>query len=225
MKKTLLFSLLLYVCVTTITFGQQKLDKFESQIIEFEQEDHNEGYKQESILFTGSSSIRMWKSLENDISPIPVLNRGFGGSTIPEVTYFADRIILPHQPKILVFYCGENDIANDDAKSKLALKSFKKFYTYMKKNLPETEVFFIAIKPSVKRWNYWNKMNEANSKIKKFIDRKDNYYFVDTASKMLDENGIVLQDIFIKDNLHMNAKGYEIWTNTLKPILEQHYAN
>ena len=225
MKKTLLFSLLLYVCVTTITSGQQKLDKFESQIIEFEQEDHNEGYKQESILFTGSSSIRMWKSLENDISPIPVLNRGFGGSTIPEVTYFADRIILPHQPKILVFYCGENDIANDDAKSKLALKSFKKFYTYMKKNLPETEVFFIAIKPSVKRWNYWNKMNEANSKIKKFIDRKDNYYFVDTASKMLDENGIVLQDIFIKDNLHMNAKGYEIWTNTLKPILEQYYAN
>jgi lysophospholipase L1-like esterase len=167
----------------------------------------------------------MWKSLENDISPISVLNRGFGGSTIPEVTYYADRIILPHQPKILVFYCGENDLANDDAKSKLALKSFKKFYTYMKKNLPETEVFFIAIKPSVKRWNYWNKMNEANSKIKKFVDRKDNYYFVDTASKMLDENGIVLQDIFIKDNLHMNAKGYEIWTNTLKPILEQHYAN
>lgn len=205
--------------------AQQKLDKFESEIVVYEQEDQKAGYDPNAILFTGSSSIRMWKTVDADMEQMKVVNRGFGGSTIPEVTYYADRIIKPHQPKIMVFYCGENDLSNDEAKSSLALKSFKKFYKYMKENLPDTKVFFIAIKPSIRRWNYWPKMVDANTKIKKYINKKDNYYFVDTASPMLDVEGVVLQDIFIEDNLHMNAKGYEIWTNTLKPILTQYYVD
>jgi lysophospholipase L1-like esterase len=223
MKKQFFILILLLAGITITGYTQQKLDKFESAILEYEKQDQKNGHQPGAVLFTGSSSIRMWKSLADDMAPIPVLNRGFGGSTIPEVTYYADRILLPHQPKIIVFYCGENDLSNDEAKSDLALKSFKQFHTYMKKNLPETKVFFIAIKPSISRWHYWTKMSEANEKIEKFINRKDNYFFVDTASGMLDENGTVLQDIFIKDNLHMNEKGYDIWTKILKPILEKHY--
>ncbi len=225
MKKQIFILSFLFIGITNVNFAQKKLDKFESVIIKYEAQDQQNGYQPGAILFTGSSSIRMWKSLSTDMSPMPVINRGFGGSTIPEVTYYADRILLPHQPKIIVFYCGENDLSNDEAKSGLPLKSFKQFYRYMEQNLPETKVFFIAIKPSISRWHYWPKMAEANEKLKKFMNSKDNYYFVDTASGMLDENGTVLQDIFIKDNLHMNAKGYAIWTNILKPILEQHYAN
>lgn len=223
MKKQIFILLFLLIGITHVNFAQQKLDKFESSIIKYEEQDQKNGYQPGAILFTGSSSIRKWKSLSEDMSPMPVINRGFGGSTIPEVTYYAERIILPHHPKIIVFYCGENDLSNDEAKSGLPLKSFKEFYRYMEQNLPETKVFFVAIKPSILRWNYWPKMVEANEKIEKFINSKDNYYFIDTATGMLDENGTVLQDIFINDNLHMNAKGYAIWTTVIKPILEEHY--
>jgi lysophospholipase L1-like esterase len=157
------------------------------------------------------------------MAPMAVINRGFGGSKIPEVVYYADRIIKPHQPKLLVFYCGENDLANDVTKAKEALKRFKSFEKYMRKNLADTKVFFLSIKPSISREQYWEKMQQANDMIAKFISRKDNYIYVDVASKMLDENGIVLQDIFLEDNLHMNAKGYKIWTSELRPILEKHY--
>lgn len=223
MKKQIIILIFLFIGITNANYAQQILDKFESAIIKYEEQDQQNGYQPGAILFTGSSSIRMWKSLTEDMSPMPVINRGFGGSTIPEVTYYADRIILPHHPKIIVYYCGENDLSNDEAKSELPLKSFKEFYRYMAQNLPDTKVFFIAIKPSIRRWHYWPKMAETNGKIEKFINSKDNYYFVDTASGMLDENGTVLQDIFIKDNLHMNAKGYAIWTKVIKPMLEEHY--
>ena len=223
MKKQVSILPFLVIVFISSTIAQQKHGKYESTIVKFEQEDQKKGYHPEAVLFTGSSSIKMWKSLGEDMSPIPILNRGFGGSTIPEVTHYADRILLPHHPKIIFFYCGENDLANEESKSDLALKSFKKFHEYMKKNLPETKVYFIAIKPSIKRWNYWDKMSQANAKLSKIISKKDNFFFVDTASQMLDENGIVLQDIFIKDNLHMNAKGYAIWTKVIKPIMEEHY--
>jgi lysophospholipase L1-like esterase len=219
--------LLLLLCsgLAFTSIAQQKLDKFESSILKFEEEDKNNGYDSKAVLFTGSSSIKMWKSLESDMSPIPVINRGFGGSTIPEVTFYAARVILPHRPEIVVFYCGENDLANDHTTGSLALESFKAFHTFMKQNLPETKVFFIAIKPAISRWKYWSKMSEANKKLKNYMNGVDNYYFIDTASKMLDKNGNVLQDIFIKDNLHMNEKGYAIWTGVIKLILEEHYDN
>jgi lysophospholipase L1-like esterase len=203
----------------------QKIDRFEKAIIQFEEEDKLNGIQQGTILFTGSSSIKLWKTLKEDMDPMKVVNRGFGGSTIPEVTYYAERIILPYKPEILVIYCGENDLANDETKSSQALKNFKLFSKYMKKNLPETKVFFIAIKPSIRRWRYHGKFEEANEKIEKYISKNENYFFIDTASKMLDENMVVKQDIFIKDNLHMNSKGYDIWTETVKPILAEHYSN
>lgn len=223
MKKILFYSLLIFAVSIGSAHAQQKLDRFENTIKEFEQEDRQNGHDPEAILFTGSSSIRKWNTLTVDMSPIPVINRGFGGSTIPEVLHYADRIILPHHPKIIVFYCGENDLSNDETKSAQALKSFKLFDEYMKQNLPDTKVFFLAIKPSVSRWKYWDKFSDANKKLAKFMEKKDNYYYVDTATPMLDDNGVVLQDIFVADNLHMNPKGYAIWTEVLKPILEEHY--
>lgn len=224
MKKAFLPFLILILIIPFFS-SAQKLDRFEKEIIKFENEDRRNGVKQNTILFTGSSSIRMWKTLKKDMAPMKVLNRGFGGSKIPEITYYADRIIKPHQPDILVFYCGENDLSNDETKSKDVLKSFKKFSKYMKKNLPDTKVFFIAMKPTIRRWRYWQKLSEGNKKIEKFVNRKYNYYYIDTASKMLDEKNRVMQDIFIKDNLHMNPNGYAIWTEIIRPILEEHYDN
>lgn len=225
MKNTHIKISIFLLLFSSIVFAQTKPDRFESAIVKFEQEDQEKGYQPEAVLFTGSSSIRMWKTLTEDMAPIPVINRGFGGSTIPEVLHYADRIILPHQPKYIVLYCGENDLSNDDTKAKVALNSFKAFHSYLQENLPDTKLYFIAIKPSIKREKYWPKLQQANRKISKFISKQDNYFFVDTASEMVDSNGIVLQDIFVDDNLHMNAKGYEIWTSVLKPILEKDYTD
>ena len=224
MKNRPLFTILLLVGFLSVSYGQ-KLDRFESTIVQYEEDDKSSGLHPEAVLFTGSSSIRRWKSLAVDFAPIPVLNRGFGGSTIPEVTHYAERIILPHKPKIIVFYCGENDLSNDEAEAELALKSFQDFSEWLASHLPETKLFFIAIKPSIRRWHYWPKMTEANQLLKNFIDKNDNYYYIDVASNMLDNEGVVLQDIFVEDNLHLNEKGYKIWTDLVRPVLEQYYAN
>jgi len=219
MKRILLF---IGVClVASQLFAQNKLDRYDAEIREFEAEDSISGINTGAVLFTGSSSIRMWKTLDADMAPIKLLNRGFGGSTIPEVTHYADRIILPYHPSILVLYCGENDISNDETTSDDVLKSFKEFNRYLRKNLPKTQLYYISMKPSVSRWKYWPKVNEANLKIEAFIKRRKNYHYIDTASKMLDESGMVFQDIFIKDNLHMNEKGYAIWTEVIKPEIEK----
>jgi len=219
MKRILLF---IGVCLAASQlFAQNKLDRYNAEIRKFEVEDSISGIKTGAVLFAGSSSIRMWKTLEADMAPIKVLNRGFGGSTIPEVTHYADRIILPYHPSILVLYCGENDISNDETTSDEVLKRFKEFNKYIRKNLPKTQLYYISMKPSVSRWKYWPKINEANRKIEAFIKKRKKYHYIDTASKMLDDNGIVFQDIFIKDNLHMNEKGYAIWTEVIKPEIEK----
>jgi len=213
------------VVVSLSSSYSQKLDRFESTILEFEAEDQKSGIESGKVLFVGSSSIKRWETLEEDMAPIPVLNRGFGGSTIPEVTYYADRVLLPYNPKIIVLYCGENDLSNDEAEADLALKSLKDLTKYLNKHLPDSKLFFIAIKPSIKRWHYWSKMQEANRLIQKYISKKENYYYIDVASKMLDKDGLVLQDIFVGDNLHLNAKGYKIWSEAIKPVIETHYSD
>jgi lysophospholipase L1-like esterase len=202
-------------------FAQDQLHRYDDEIRKFELEDSISGIRKEAILFTGSSSIRLWKTLEADMAPLKVLNRGFGGSTLPEVTYYADRIILPYKPNIIVLYCGENDISNDQTTSEQVLQSFKEFHKYLRKNLPKTQLYYVSMKPSVSRWKYWQKVNEANLKIEAFIKKHKNYHYIDTATKMLDSDGMVFQDIFIADNLHMNEKGYAIWTEVIKPELEK----
>ena len=222
MKKYRLFAFVLVVLSTTQLSGQE-LNRFEDAIQRFEAEDSKHGAKPEAMLFTGSSSIRMWKSLEQDMAPMKVLNRGFGGSTLPEIIYYADRILMPHQPSIIILYCGENDLSNENTKVKKTLRDFKQFVEYTSKKLPETHVFYLSIKPSIKRWSYWPKMAKANKKIERFINRHDQYHFVDVASTMMDDNEVVRQDIFIEDDLHMNETGYSLWKNKLKPILQQYY--
>jgi len=202
-------------------FSQDKLDRYDAEIRKFELEDSISGIRKKAILFTGSSSIRLWKTLEADMAPLKVLNRGFGGSTLPEVTHYADRIILPYKPNIIVLYCGENDISNDETTPDDVFASFVVFHKFLRKNLPKTQLYYISMKPSVSRWKYWPKINEANLKIEAFIKKRKNYHYVDTASKMMDSNGMVFQDIFLQDNLHMNEKGYAIWTEVINPELRK----
>jgi lysophospholipase L1-like esterase len=154
---------------------------------------------------------------------MPVLNRGFGGSTLPEVLQYADRIIKPHNPKMVVLYCGDNDLANDTATAQDVLQSFIQFDQWFESNLPDARLYFISIKPSIKRWQYWKKMNEANFLIADYIKNKQHLRLVDVSSGMLDKKGEVMPGLFVEDGLHLNEKGYKKWARILKPELEQMY--
>jgi lysophospholipase L1-like esterase len=222
MKKTCYILIILLIDLGFV-LAQDKEHRFESQIREFEQEDAVNGYNPDAVFFTGSSSIRMWKTLAEDMSPIPVINRGFGGSVIPDVLYFGDRYLLPHKPEIIVLYSGDNDLANDHTKARDVLQSFKDLDAYLKEHLPDTRLFFISIKPSISREKYWPKMKKANKLLRKYMKKDPRLTFMDIASPVIDDAGKIRDDIFLEDNLHLNEKGYAIWTSIVKPYLMEVY--
>jgi len=196
--------------------------RFQNEIDNFIQQDKDNSFFKNGIMMTGSSSIRMWTSMEEDFSAFPVLNRGFGGATIPEVLHFAGRYIFQHEPQIIVFYCGENDIS-EGASLETVFASFKNFVKIIETKLPETKLVYISMKPSIARWNLWPQYQAGEKLIKEFVDENSKIAYMDASISMLEKNGEVKKDIFVEDGLHMNAKGYEGWTNQLKPILEKMY--
>lgn len=221
----LLYLLIAATNIPALGFQQSAsmdLDRFENTIIEYEQQDLQEFPLPDGIVFTGSSSIRMWRTIQVDLAPLPVVSRGFGGSIIPEVLHYADRVIYPYHPQMVVIYAGENDIAKGFTPAEV-LANFKELAIDIHQNLPDAEVYFISIKPSVLRWEMWPTMQEANQMIKEYITQNDYLHYFDAAATMLDNQGVVKDDIFIKDNLHMNAKGYEGWTGLMKPVLQREW--
>jgi sialate O-acetylesterase len=214
-----IFAILLLLFGFQIYAQEKPIDRFENTIIEYEQQDVQDFPLPDGIVFTGSSSIRMWNTIQADLAPLPIISRGFGGSTIPEVLHYADRVIYPYQPQMIVIYAGENDIAGGVAPAQV-LQNFIALANDIEENLPQTEVYFISIKPSVLRVEKWPAMRQANNLIREYIHKNENLHYLDGASTMLQENGQVKEDIFLKDNLHMNAKGYAGWTGLMKPELQ-----
>ena len=196
--------------------------RFQNEIDNFLEQDKENNFPKNGVMMTGSSSIRFWKTMDKDFPKFPVLNRGFGGATIPEVLHFAGKYIFQHEPQIIVFYCGENDIS-EGATPETVFASFKTFVKIIETRLPETKLVYISMKPSIARWNLWPQYQAGEKLIKNFVDENPKIEYMDASISMLEKNGEVKKDIFVEDGLHMNAKGYEGWTNQLKPILEKMY--
>ncbi|MBN1583387.1 MAG: hypothetical protein JXA89_21940 [Anaerolineae bacterium] len=198
---------------------------WEWEIRRFERQDRRNMPPPGGIVFTGSSSIRFWKTLREDMAPLPVLNRGFGGSQIHQVTHYADRIILPYEPGAVVLYAGENDIAGVKfSRKKTAeeiLEAFQAFCKTVHARLPETPIYFVSIKPPKQRASLWPEMQKANRLINAFAATDDRIRYVDVATAMLDPAGQPRDDLYKWDGLHINAEGYVIWTSILKPVLEK----
>lgn len=192
---------------------------FEEDIQEFEKKDKTDPPPQDAVLFIGGSGIRMWKSLQKDMAPLKVINRGFGGSQAEHVLHFFDRVVEPYKPKAILFYEGENDIAEGKLPVEI-LVHFKEFCRMVDKKLAGTTVYFISIKPSYAHEKVWLKMQITNALIKEFCENRQNTFYIDTASAMLNDKGEIRNDIYIDGMLHMNAKGYKIWTDIVKKELE-----
>ena len=193
-------------------------DFFENEIQKFIEEDTVSFPKKNQVLFVGSSSIRFWLSLKQDMEPISVINRGFGGSQIVHVNNSFDEIVAPYNPKAIVFYCGSNDLAGLK-EPKEVFNEFKVFYEEVRSRLPSTKVFVIGIKPSPSREYQEDKQIRWNNMISDLAIKENNLFFLDVWPAMLMENGKADPSLFIKDMLHMNKKGYEVWTGIVKPAL------
>ena len=196
------------------------LKRFGAEIDKFAEADKIKMPEIGQTLFVGSSSIRMWDSLEVDMAPMKVINRGFGGSTLPEVIHYADQIIFPYRPTKIVLYCGENDISEGASPLKV-FRSFKQLVRRIRTKLPETEIYYLPMKPSIARWNLWSDYQKGNQLIEKFIAAQKGLNYLDITPSMLTETGQIDSTIFIEDGLHMNRKGYEAWRDIVKEKLKE----
>jgi len=192
---------------------------FEKEIQVFETEDLQTFPSNNAIVCIGSSSIHGWhETIHDDLAPLTIIARGFGGSNMNDALYYSDRIVLPYKPRAIVIYDGDNDIAQRISPGKIST-TFTKFINKIHSELPECRIYFLSIKPSASRLNMWLQMEQANQLISKKCANDDRLFFIDISTAMLNEDGEPRDEIFLSDELHMNSSGYEIWTNILKPIL------
>lgn len=204
-----------------LLFGFQiAAQPFSNEIADFKKQDSISPPPQNAILFVGSSSFRMWKNAGDYFPDHTIINRGFGGSSLADVIRYENDIIFPYNPKQIVIYCGENDIASSDSvTAKLVLSRFKQLFGDIRAERPAIPIVFISIKPSPSRWHMRDRMIEANELIKKFLKKQKNTVFINVWKHMLGNDGSPLGSLFIEDNLHMNARGYTIWQKLITPHL------
>ncbi len=220
------FFLPLIFCFTLIAFvheemvAQEEKPPFWNEIQKFKQQDQEHPPEEGQIVFVGSSSFAKWQNVNEYFPKYKIINRGFGGSTLPDVIRYADAIIFPYKPRQIVIYAGDNDAAESDTISASQIfYRFKKLYQQIREKLPETEVTYISIKPSPSREQFFPVMNKANWEIREYLEKQDHAEFIDIWHKMLDDFGKPREELFGSDRLHMNKEGYKIWQKAIQPYL------
>ena len=192
-------------------------DKWAKEMAAFEEQDRTDPAIG-GVVFVGSSSIRLW-DLKKSFPDVPALNRGFGGSEIPDSVAHVDLLVIRHKPRIVVFYAGDNDIAAGRTPQQV-FDDYKAFVTKIHAALPATRIAFIAIKPSILRWALVDKVRAANTLVREYAAIDDRLGFVDVDGPMLGWDEKPRKDLFVADGLHMTPKGYELWTTLVRPFIE-----
>jgi lysophospholipase L1-like esterase len=173
-----------------------------------------------TILLIGSSSFTKWKDVQEYFPEHTMLNRGFGGSSLTDVIYYANDVVLKYQPKQILIYCGENDIAGSNfVTADTVFERFKILYGMIRSKLKKVPIAYISMKPSPSREKYLVTMQKANEQIKSFIEKQKKAAYIDVFHSMFDADGKILNHIFLSDKLHMNAAGYKIWQGIIGPYL------
>ncbi|WP_166442978.1 GDSL-type esterase/lipase family protein [Phragmitibacter flavus] len=195
--------------------------RFAKEIAAFDKEELENAPPRGGIVFTGSSSIRLWK-LGEAFADLPVLNRGFGGSVANDLIVYADQVVLRYEPKVLVVYTGSNDI-NAKLTVEEALADFTGFLELVNRKLPETKVLVNPVKISRKRIEQIEKVRELNGKLKAWCAERPWTRWVETAQYLEDENGQPIDRFFAKDQLHLSPEGYVEWEKILGPVLREEW--
>ena len=192
--------------------------KWETAIATYEAQDVTNRPAPGCIVFIGSSYIKRWTNLVADFPGLPVVNRGFGGCQLADVYHYADRIVIPYAPREVVIYAGGNDISAKKS-PEIVFGDFVALMEKLRAALPQVKLVFISCPPSPKRWAQTADIRDMNSRIAHYCRRHD-ITFVNTFDLMLGLDGLPLPDIYVEDQLHMNAKGYAIWRDAVTPHLK-----
>ena len=225
MRKALTQNLVLLILFTGLFFitrqsaFAQNFQKWEPDIAAFEQANKSKAPPKGHIVFTGSSSIRLWENLPMYFPDKKILNRGFGGSQTDEVVYFANRLITPYKPKQVVIYSGDNDLAAGKTPEKV-LEDFKALFHKIREERKKATITFISIKPSPSRKHIRPQISQTNALIQAFLEQQKRTSYVDVFTPMLLPNGKPKPELFRPDSLHMTKAGYDIWAEVLKPYLK-----
>jgi lysophospholipase L1-like esterase len=189
-------------------------NRFEDEIRIFEIMDHFRPPPPNAFLFTGSSTIRKWINLENDLPGLVLINRGFGGSTMKDLNFYRERIVFPYNPSRIYIYEGDNDIARGASPTEF-IKECTEFVNACRDRIPDSEIYFMSIKPSLSRARNWMEMQEANRMLAELPSRFDKVHYIDISTGMLNAEGTPKKDIFEGDRLHLNDLGYVILSKAL----------
>ena len=200
------------------TRGALDTTRFEAEIRAYESVDRAARPASNGILFVGSSSMRLWPDLAADFPGRPIVNRGFGGSTLAEVTHYAPRVVLPYQPRLIVLYAGDNDLSMGMSPTEV-LADYRRFVSVVRQALPGTTLAYVSIKPSPSRWHLVDAYREANRLIEAETARDPLQTYVDIFTPMIGANGRPRPELYVADSLHMTPAGYAVWRERLAPVL------
>lgn len=218
MKTLLTFLVSLLLAAGAI---QAQQPPFYNEIQQFKKQDSISFPPKNAILFVGSSSFRKWEDVQSYFPNYTIINRGFGGSVLPDVIRYANDIIIPYHPKQVLVYCGDNDLASSDTITpQIVTNRFKQLFYIIRSKLPQANIAFVSIKPSPSRSQLMSKMEQTNSRVQAFLKTQKNTSFIDVFHPMLLPNGKPMPAIFLQDSLHMNANGYAIWKKAIEPKLK-----
>lgn len=218
----LLLAGFLVSCNVSRKYTKEASQKWEADIVKFEQLDQREKDPANAILFVGSSSIRLWSTLKEDVAPYPVIQRGFGGSKFSDLAVYVRRIVYPHQFRAIVIF-EANDITGSaaDKSPGEVVKLFRNIIRNVRQKYPDQPIFLVEITPTPSRWAVWPVVKQTNQMLKESCSKMHNTYFIETASAYLNEAGEPRKELFIKDILHQNRDGYIIWGKLISNKLDE----
>ena len=220
MRIIIVFLLLITSCSPLKKF-EGTATKWEKDITKLENLDKSKKQNKDAILFIGSSSIRLWRSIKKDLAPHEPIKRAYGGARYTDLIHFTERLVSPHDVKAVGIFVA-NDITGgeNDLSPKEVLKLAKYVVKQIRTSHKSSSVFFIETTPTPKRWKAWSKISQANDLIKEFCDSNDRLFYISTRNYFIGDNGLPTEEYFVRDKLHLNSKGYTLWSNIIKENLK-----
>ncbi len=223
-RKTLLVAAMLIASCTPLrTYRQQpEVKAWDADIRKFEQTDRDKFYPEDAVLFAGSSSIRLWETINKDMLPYNVIQRGYGGAKLSDFAVYASRIIYPHNCQAIVIFVA-NDItgSQDDKTPQQVASLFRRTLYIIRRKFIDTPVFWISITPTESRWKVWPEIRKANLLIKNICYNHRNTYYINTELAFLNSSGMPRTELFQDDELHLNPEGYKVWAGIIKKELNK----
>lgn len=193
---------------------------WEADITVLEKTAQTPSLTENAVVFVGSSSIRFWDTLREDMSPIAVIQQGFGGAKLNDLVHYADRLVNVYKPNAVVVFAGSNDLTPGDTKPpKQLLASYQEFVARVRAEDPKLLIYYIAITPSPRRWEVWHIAQAANALIEEYINKTPGLFYIDTGPALMGDDGKPDKANYKFDNVHLSDQGYRKWTSIIRPHL------